>query len=505
MRPSWLVGLGALLGVALVVRLASISLLGDAMNGDEAVGALMALTIARGEQFPLVFWEAHYSGTLPFVLGAAAFRLVEPSVTALRIAILPLGLVGIAAVVSAARALWGAKPALVGGLWLALGPPLLFAYSTQAMNGYPEVLAFGGLTLWLATQLRGRPRTDAGGSWRWTAFGAVAGFGVYSLLFVLPLFVGALWALRRVRGAPSRRELASVAAGFVVGVSPFVIHNVIHPGASVIRLGARVFDVSRDEVARSSNLIVLAGDKVGGYLLRLVESPATLMANIPPALGLPVWGAWVAIAVVVVAAVAARGRARGDFGVDLLARCGLLTLLFVWVAELGAPRHLFPFYLLVPLGIAALWAHASGWCRLVGGVGLVLILTNNVVATARDPSAGKPTVRELVAGLDARGVRFVYTDYAIAYPLVFLSRERIVASPAAGPTNVDRYPRYTRVVAASPSPAYVFLHGSEAGAVFARQMRRAGRPFSQEAIGTFDLYLPERHVDPGELALLRKF
>ncbi len=505
MRPSPLAGLGALLLVALVVRLVYIGLLGDSASGDEAVGALMALAIARGEELPLVFWGAHYAGTFPFVLGAAAFQAFEPSLRVLRLAILPLGLVGIAAIVSTARALWGTGPALAGGLWLALGPPLLFAHSAEAMGGYPEVLAFGGLTLWLATLLRARPRAEAGDSWRWAAFGAVAGFGVYSLLFVLPIFIGALWALCRVRGAPSRRELASVAAGFVVGVSPFVIHNVIHPGASVIRLGARVFDVSRDEVARSSSLIVLAGDKVGGYLLRLLQSPATLMANIPPALGLPVWGAWVAIAVVVVAAVAANGRARGDFGVDLLARCGLLTLLFVWVADLGAPRHLFPFYLLVPLGIAALWARAPSWCRLVGGVGLVLILTNNVVATARNPSAGKPSVRELVAGLDARGVRFVYTDYAIAYPLVFLSRERIVASPAAGPTNVDRYPRYTRVVAASPSPAYVFLRGSEAGAVFAREMRRADRSFAREAIGEFDLYVPERHVDPGELALLRRF
>lgn len=505
MRPSWLVGLGALLGVALVDRLAYISLLGDAMNGDEAVGALMALKIAGGEQFPLVFWEAHYSGTFPFVLGAAAFRLVEPSVTALRIAILPLGLVGVAAVVSAARALWGAKPALVGGLWLALGPPLLFAYSTQAMNGYPEVLAFGGLTLWLATQLRGRPRPDANGAWRWAAFGAVAGFGVYSLLFVLPLFVGALWALRRVRGGLSRRELAPVAAGFLVGLSPFVLYNVIHPGASAIRLAARLFDVSRDDVARSSSLIVLAGGKAGSYLLRLVQYPATLLANIPPALGLPVWGVWIAGAFVLAAAFAARGRARADFGVDLLGRCGLLALLFVWASGLDAPRHLFPFYLLVPLAIAALWARAPGWARLLGGVGLVLVLAHNVLATTRDPRAGAPAVSELVEALDARGVRFVYTDYAIAYPLVFLSRERIVASPAAGPTNVDRYPLYTRVVAASPSPAYVFLHGSEAGAVFARQMRRAGRPFSREATGAFDLYLPERHVDPGELALLRKF
>lgn len=505
MRPRWLLGCGALLLVALAVRLAYIRRLGDSMNGDEAVGALMALAIARGAELPLVFWEAHYSGTLPFVLGAVAFRLTEPSVTALRLAVLPLGLLGIVAVVCAARALWGAGPALVGGLWLALGPPLLFAYSTRAMNGYPEVLAFGGSTLWLATGLRDRPRTEGDGAWRWAAFGGVAGFGTYSLLFVLPIFAGALWALHRAHRGLGRRELASVAAGFLVGLGPFVLYNVIHPGASVIRLAARLLDVSRDDVARSSSLILLAGDRAGGYLLRLVEYPATLLGNVPPVLGLPVWGTWIAGAFVVAALLAARRGPPAGFGVGLLGRCALLALFFVWVSGLAAPRHLFPFYLLVPLGIAALWARAPGWVRLAGSVGLVLVLAHNVLGTTRDARAGAPAVSGLVAALDARGVRFVYTDYAIAYPLVFLSRERIVASPAAGPTNVDRYPPYTRMVAASASPAYVFPRGSEAGAVFERELGRAGRTFSREAIGTFDLYRPERHVDPGELALLRRF
>ncbi len=505
MRRSWLFGCGGLLLVALAVRLAYIGLLDDSMNGDEAVGALMTLKIARGEEFPLMFWEASYSGTFPFLLGAVGFRLVEPSLTVLRIALLPLALVGIASIVSTARALWGVRPALVGGTWLALGPPLLFAYSTQAMNGYPEVLAFGGLTLWLATRLRGRPRGEASGLWRWALFGAVAGFGVYSLLFVLPIFAGAVWALCRARGAPSGRELAALTAGFLAGVSPFVLYNVIHPGASVIRLGARLFDVSRSEVAGSSSLLVLAGDKAAGYIFRLVRSPATLLSNLPLALGLPVWGVAITGVVVVMAVVAARARPRPDFGLDVLARCGLLLLLFVWVSGLDAPRHLFAFFLLVPLGIAALWACAPGWVRLVAGVGLILVLANNVFATAQDAHAGKPSVRDLLVALDARGVRFVYTDYAIAYPLVFLSHERVIASPAAGPTNVDRYPPYTHAVAASPCPAYVFRRGSEASAVFLREMRRVGIGFSREALSEFDVYVPERHIDPHELTLLRRF
>src|SRR5260370_16903796 len=126
MRRSWLFGCGVLVLVALVVRLAYIDLLDDSMSADEAVGALMTLKIARGEEFPLMFWEASYSGTFPFLLGAVGFRLVEPSLTVLRLPLLPLALVGIAATVSPARAPSGVGPAPVGGAGFPLGPPPLF-------------------------------------------------------------------------------------------------------------------------------------------------------------------------------------------------------------------------------------------------------------------------------------------------------------------------------------------------------------------------------------------
>ena len=505
-RLPWSCCCGALLFIALVLRLVYIRRLGDAMNGDEAVGALMALKIAVGEQFPLVFWEAHYSGTLPFLLGAIAFRLSEPSIATLRIAILPLSLVGIAAITSAARALWGGGPALLGGLWLALGPPLLLAYTAEAMNGYPEVLAFGSLAIWLATRLARDPRSTAGGAWTWGMFGVVAGFGVYSLLFVLPVFVGTLWALRREVGGLSRRELAWIAAGFVVGVFPFILYNILHPGASLVRLGARVFDVSRAELGRTSGLLALASDKGAAYLHRLVQYPGALLGNVPVALGLPPWGAWTAAAVTMAAVLVSTRNGRSRLGLDILRGPGLLVLLFIWLSGLDAARHLFPFYLLIPLGLAALWSRATGWLRAAVALGLALAIGHNVVAaTTRDLNVGKPAVRALADALNARGIRFVYSDYAISYPLVFLSRERIIASPVAGPVNVDRYPPYTRAIAASTRPTYVFLRGGEAGAVFERELRRTGVPFSREAIHEFDVYTPERHVDPGDLVLLRRF
>jgi hypothetical protein len=510
------VRLGVLLVVALAARLAFIHLRADFIGGDEAVGALIALKIAAGEEFPLVYWGAHYGGTFMYYLDAAAFRLLGPSVAALRLGALPLGLVGIAALASAARALWGAGPALVGGLWLAAGPPVFFALSAQAWPSYPEVLAFGGLTLWLGVRLGLDPKTGGGSRWQWVALGAAAGFGTYGLLFVLPIFAGTLWALRRIRGRLTTRDCAHVAAGFALGVSPLIVYNVMVPGATVTRLAARVFDVSRSEVTGSSSSLALLVAKAAGYVERLALYPAALLGNVPSALGLPVWGVWLAAAVGLVVAVSSRTRrrspgaaaswrSRGGFGGALLGRCALAVLVFGWISDLDAVRHLFPFYLLVPLGLAALTAGAARWARALVAVGLVLVIANNVAGVVRERHAWESDVATLVGALEARGVRFVYTDYEIAYPVVFLSRERIIASPAAGPTNVDRYAPYTRAVAASPRPAYVFLGETEAGAVFAREMRRAGRPFARETIRGFELYLPESHVDPAELALLRKY
>jgi hypothetical protein len=504
-RPDRRFVLGALLVLALLLRVAFIRLRGDLIGGDEAIVGLMALRIAAGEAFPLIFWEAHYGGTLVAYLCAGAFLVFDPSPAVLRAAVLPLELVGIAALVSAAGTLWGTKASVVGGLWLAAGPPLLFLYGAQAFAMYPELLAFGGLTLWLATRLRVGPRSGVGA---WSALGAAAGFGSYSSPFLLPVFVGALWALRRAGTRLAGRTWLAVAAAFLVGVSPLVVYNTLTPAAMALRLGSRVLDVSASEVTRSASLVGLAGAKVLAYGQRLARYPLVLLHNVPVAAGLPPWGAVVAAVVVLCLVGGARAPAAAPdagFGRALLAGCGLTTLLFVWLAGLDAPRHLFPLYLLAPLGLAALWASTMGWARRCLAAGLLVLLLSDAAGTARAARTADRDVAGLAAALEQRGVRFVYTDYAIAYPLALLSRERIVASPAAGPTNVERYPAYTRAVGAAPRPAYVFARETEASRVFAREMRRAGRGFAHEALGAFDLYEPEARVEPHDLALVRQF
>lgn len=513
----WPLGLGAVVVVALVFRLAYLDLLRDFIGADEAVGALMALKIAHAQEFPLLLWEAHYAGTLTSYLGAFAFSFFDPTPWAFRLTALPLALVGIVAIAVAARALWGAGPGLVAGCCLAGGPPLLFAMSSQAIGGYPEILCFGGLTLWTGARLMQRaPR--AGGSWEWAFLGAAGGFGTYSLAFVLPIFAGTVWALRRHRGGLTSREWSWLVLGFLLGFSPLIFYNIAAQGASAFRLAGRVFDLSRADLAQASSLSRLLIEKGFGYIVSLLGFPGTIWRNLPDFVGLPSWGRWGAAVLVagVILVLRRRGSATdeaggpnpsagGLSGEAILGWSALATLLFLAVLRLDAPRHLFPFYLLASLAFGALWARLNGGGRLVAGGCLVLALIGDFQGIIHDARAPGPRLARLVGALETRGIRFVYTDYFIAYPLIFLSRETILASPAAGPVNVDRNRAYTEAVASSSRPAYLFLRNTEATAVFVREMRRVGNPFVHEFIDEFDLYVPDRHVRPSELVLLRRF
>ncbi|MFQ5945153.1 MAG: ArnT family glycosyltransferase [Anaerolineae bacterium] len=510
-----LLGLGGIILVALASRLRYLDLLGDFIGADEAVGALMARKIAYGQDFPLLFWEGHYGGALTSYLGAVLFLLFDPTPWTFRLAALPLALVGITAIAAAACSLWGLGSGLVAGTWLAVGPPLLFAHSSQVIAGYPEVLCFGGLTLWAGARFSLRPPRDARKTWEWVLFGAAGGFGTYSSAFVLPIFLGTLWALRRHRAGPSPGEWGRIAAGFLLGFSPFLFYNVAHRGASVLHLGGRILDVSRAELSQASNLFSLVIQKGVHYLLHLLLFPQSVLGNLPFFLGLSLWGTWGVAAVLAGAILLARRRQAlfwgatrrhpaENVGLALLGWCALATLLFLWIQHLDVPRHLFPFYLLASLGLAALWGCLGGR-RILGWGGLGLLLLSNAVATEHDAREAKPRVAGFVKALHSRDIQFVYTDYFIAYPLIFLSRETILASPIAGPANVERYPAYTEAVTASSRAAYVFRRNTEATAVFIREMQRNGNTFLHEPIGEFDLYIPDRHIHPNELTLLRQF
>jgi hypothetical protein len=502
-RREWLAGLAVVVAVALGLRLVYVALLGDFVGGDEAVGALMALAIRDGRSYPLFVWDAHYAGTLVSWIGALVFAVAEPTPGTFRLGGLPLGLAAVAALYAAGARPWGIASGVVAGLTLAAGPPLVLAATAQAMGGYAEAVVLGAGLLWLGPRLA-EPDAAARPT-QWFLLGASGGFGAYSQPLVLPLFAVTLVVLARRLPA---RAWAWVATGFVAGALPLVVHNVLNRGATVLRLGARVLGVSRAEVGEAPSLLPLAGRAASRYLARVADAPEALARSLPAALG-ATWPlapvAWVAAATIAWRARRA-AAAPGDRTAWSLGVWGIVaTLGFAALAGLDQPRHLVLLALPLGLVLGGLWGRLRGAPRVALAAALAAwigLSTAQSLAQARDAT---PRVAALAEALERRGLRHVYTDYFLAYPLVFVSRAAVLASPAAGPVNVDRMPGVSAAVDAAPRVAYVFVRDTEPSRVFVREMRRRGHGFAAETLGGFDVYVPERPVRPGELDLVQRF
>lgn len=135
--------------------------------------------------------------------------------------------------------------------------------------------------------------------------------------------------------------------------------------------------------------------------------------------------------------------------------------------------------------------------------GLVLFLLGNSTETSYDARTAWPLVARVVEGLHSRVIKFLYASYFIAYPLLLLARDAIVASPAVGPVNLERGSAHTGVLAPSLRPLDVFRRDAEALPMSMRDMRQHGDAFVHEQLLEFDDCIPDRHVDPNDLPLVR--
>jgi len=171
---------------------------------------------------------------------------------------------------------------------------------------------------------------------------------------------------------------------------------------------------------------------------------------------------------------------------------------FTWFA--GEGRYVLfaaPFLVLLLARVLS----ARRWMAL-GALGLALIGTVAGLAAMRahvEPFAPdkQPPVAlaPLIKDLESRHATRVFTDYWIAYRLSFESRERIIATPAAGP----RYEPYDKRLRTSPHQAWVFVEGSKALKAFRAALAEKQVSIGEVHPGGFVVLVPARPIGREEL------
>jgi hypothetical protein len=472
-------------------------------SSDQGIISLMALDILKRGAHPLFCYGAEYAGTLEAHYLALVFGLLGPSVAAFRLGIGLLFLLFVLATVRVARLAYGPRAALGAGLYLALGPAYLYQKGLTSDGSYTSLLLLLALSVSLLLRIEERFSRGEPALLELGLLGLLSGLAwwVHPLAICLAPLVVVACLLGTTRAWLAPRVLALLALGFLAGASPWIWRNAKTGWASLrapemapaaaARTPGRVYDLFAQALPR------LLGGRHDGYLP-------------PPFPGAP----WIALGVLaLLAGFAVRELRRAPTRSGRLGSALFLTLLFfipllslaVARTDFREPRYFLPLFLAVaPLagGLLAALRPRPVWAALVLLPLLALGPGSEITAPEiRDRALHqiRSDPGRLLAGLRERGVNDLYTSYWNAYRLVFLSGERLRASPwGSGEQGLVRHARLRAELDRDPAPA--FLLCCEDLARFEAYLAREAVPHRVERVEGFSLFTG---LPPAAVARLR--
>lgn len=537
--------------LALLMRLFLIVRAPGVLDGDEALVGIQAERIASGAAHPLpvFFYGQHYMGSLEAYLAAGLFRLVGPSVPALRLVPLFFALLLVALTYELARRVAGRDAANLAALLAALPPLYVGVWSLKARGGYIETLALGTALLIVTHRLLYGSHEALGLTtpvprrrWRtyfwWTAWGLLAGllFWISPLsLYAISTAAGALAiaALRRHGWRPRRRDLLSallplglVLAGLLVGGLPLWLDNFASGGATFTYL----LHGSGSDGSLLTRVPRVAEYLVSAVLPKLTGAWAPWGEGSYAGLGAAVLALYALSAVYLLVRLVAgrRGvlgyRARPRHGQGLLlAFAAVVTVLFC-VSGFGATalnalgfdaasRYALPLVCVLPVAAGALlWRLWKLWWPL-GAVALAVLLAASALGYAQaNPQAVfqseywaklPPSEAPLAGFLEAHSIRDVWMNHWAGYPLMFYSDGKVTAADYNDVVihgGIDRLPWAMRQVAADRHAAYVLVTPLAHPPLEQLLRQHGAKSFTMSRLGPYLVFWNlSRPVPPGQV------
>lgn len=471
---------GAVLAVAVAIRLPALRAPASVISSDSAVAGILAQDIDAGRLPAPVYAPGFpYEGTLKPHATVALSRvlgLTLPTAYAWTSALLHLAWT--ACVMALAWRLGGPPAAVPAGLFMALGPRFLLAFSVNNVGQYPEVNALGALALALL---------PAAGPLAGTGF--VLGLALWQQLLAVYFVIVAAVAVLATPGLRQPRRVAAGLGALLLGAYPVWIWNAANHWATfeLFRRGGKD-PASRlgDLPDRLENTVTLSLPKLFGLTdLGTAGTAAALLGLLLPALVLAL--AW-----------SRRAEIRAERGrsVAFLAAVLLLVVIGVFAvskfSHRGArrPRYLLPAY--TSCAIAFGWAVAGLWRRspAAGGAAAALVLGANVAGSVpwlQGRSSAEDGDRAVVDLLVREGVRTGYAGFWVAAKFTFLGGGRFVLSGELGPQVSWVHEPHARRVRETGPDAYVVEEGrlSEALAIRLERLGCAHRRSDVSGLAVF--------------------
>ena len=508
-------------------------------NADEAVVALMARHILQGER-PIFFYGQAYMGSLDAMLIAGGFSLFGQQVWVIRMVQVALYLGTLATTAWLAQLIFHSWRVGIVSLWLLAVPVVdVTLYTTASLGGYGEALLIGNLILIAALRMGRRLEQRVGcPPWLWLSWGFLAGLGLWvfglTLVYTVPalIYLGFhLWKSAGVSNPPPTRVSPLSASWFVLaggalGASPWWVYG-FQKGFD--RLLGELGGGAISGVSGVSGLVQIWDHLVNFLLLGLsvtfgLRAPWDVRWLILPVLPFVLFF-WLAVIWYLVWRLRADGPGKDQLfllvGVMVTLVAGFILTPF---GQDPSGRYFVPLAVPLSLSAAAMLVFLQARYGVKAWLLLALILAYNlagmVQSVLRSPARMTTQFysithidhsydRALMAFLEAHGETRGYTNYWVAYPLAFLSQEKLIFVPRLPYHNDfryterdDRYLPYTEMVSSADRVAYITTRHPALDDTLVQHFREEGITWQEAQIGDYHVfYALSRPIRVNEIGL----
>jgi hypothetical protein len=502
--PRFSLAVVGMLVLATLVRLPALRAPGSLVSSDSAVAGMIAQELRAGHlPAPIYAPGFPYEGTLKphltALLGLALWKAGTPLLYVLASHLFYL--VWVYAVMRLARGVGGVPAALGAGLFMAVSPRFLTAFSLNNVGQYPEVNALGTLALMLLTPGAGLLLP-----------GFVLGLALWQQLLALYFMLAAAVAALLTPALRRPRLLVDGFSGFLAGAYPVFIWNAANAWATldwVGKGGKRPMDRLTGLPDQLERTFTVSFPKLFGLTDAGIPAPWATVLGLAFA-GLVLGMAWMR-----------RREIREKRGQSAALLAVLLFLIVVGTfavskfSHRGAqrPRYLMPVYtscaVAIGWGLAAL-GRRSKTAAAAAAVGMVGLNAIGLVPWLQARDHAEERDRAFLDTLAGLGVRTGYAGFWIGPKYTFLSDGELILSGELGPDVSWVHAGQARLVRRVGPDALVVdpdlaapleARLSALGCSFQRTdligqavYHGLSRPVSLEELAGFDLAAPRRRA-----------
>ena len=455
------------------------------VHGDEALVGLMAKHIVDKGARPVFCYGCDYNGgaAVTAYLATIFFAIFGMTERALKLIPLLFSLAALSMVYLFVRSARGRRAALFCTVTYSTSIALM-KWSFDARGAYMESQILIPLVLWLT---REHCLVTPPAHWRnFLLLGFVCGFGFYLLeIFIAVIFTVLLLLYKNNRLFFIGRHFIVFILGVLLGASPLLYYNLTHEWANL------------HHIAEGEQIpLLLHVGSAPSALWRILTTDLPRVFSYDTLYGFPdqaTASSWLEYFILIASAVIVFATHRAElrrFASTLLRResrrpapvPSVESILFLYIALYlllvsmhplsgnNARYYLFlepTFSILIGLAFAEIFSAPPSPSRRLIPLGVILValsLANRAIQLARLASddgiygtdgISSPTLAgKIIEELSSRNItRVVVEDYDLRWRILFLSRERVIASNFPG--GWSRYPAYETQVARADRLAIV--------------------------------------------------